>query len=259
MAATDVDVPFVPADRAVYLPEADALVLADTHFGRGAASNVDAPIDAAGDVTGRLVALLDRFEPDTVVVAGDLLHSFSWVPRGVRRSLREFVDSVASVNATLVITPGNHDTMLKSVLCDDPPSNDSRSVADERVEYDRPECRLADGSTVVLHGHEPPETSATRYVIGHDHPALSVGGQKHPCYLYGPSAYRDTPSNDAADVLVLPAFTTLARGTTVNRLHARDFQSPIVTDAGAFHPGVRDEARDETLWFPSLRQCRRLL
>lgn len=258
MAVHDVDLPVTLTERAVYLPEADALVCADLHVGRGAASNVDAPIDEASDVVGRLTGLLDRFDPATVVVAGDLLHSFSRVPRGVERSVDALRAAVYETGAALVVTPGNHDAMLDGVF-------DGRRQA---------EYRLDDDETVVLHGHEAPETPAGRYVIGHDHPALSVEGRKLPCYLYGPGVYRvasgdesaldgDEPVSadhpDAADVLVLPAFTTIARGTTVNGMRGGDFQSPLVTDAGAFHPAVRDERDDETLWFPPLRECRRLL
>ncbi|MCU4741419.1 metallophosphoesterase [Halobacteria archaeon AArc-m2/3/4] len=239
MTDVDVSLPFTPLERAVYVPDAATLVLADTHFGRGEAANVEAPLGDGTDVIERLRELLERCGPEleTVVVAGDLLHSFSRVPRGVEESLSSFVAAVA--DATLVVTPGNHDTMLESVE-----AYDGETV---------PEYRLADGETVVCHGHEPPEASAERYVVGHDHPALSIEGRKRPCFLYGPDAY------DGADVLVLPAFTRIAPGSTVNGMRGRDFQSPLVVDADVFHPGVRDDTAGETLWFPPLGECRRLL
>jgi hypothetical protein len=224
-------------DRAVYLSNADALVLADVHFGRAASSNVDAPVDEDGDVCERLETLLAARRPETVVVAGDLLHSFSRVPRGVERSVARFVDRIEDAGASLVVTPGNHDTMLEDVF--------SGTAVDEH--------RLADGETVVCHGHEPPRTTAERYVVGHDHPALSIDGRKLPCFLYAPESY------DGADVLVLPAFTRLASGMTDNRARTGDFQSPLVTDVDAAYPAVRDAAADETLWFPPLGESRRLL
>ncbi|WP_306056737.1 metallophosphoesterase [Natronococcus wangiae] len=237
MSESAVDVPFTLTDRAVYVPDADALVLADVHFGRAAASSVDAPVDDGGDVCDRLGELLAAWQPEAVVVAGDLLHSFSRIPRGVERAVVRFVDRVEAAGASLVVTPGNHDTMLEAVF--------SGETA--------PEYRLADGETVVCHGHEPPSADADRYVVGHDHPALSIDGRKLPCFLYGPDSY------EGASVLVLPAFTRLAAGATVNRMRARDFQSPLVTDADACYPAVRDAASDETLWFPPLGRSRRLL
>jgi uncharacterized protein len=224
-------------ERSVYFPEADALVLSDVHFGRAASSNVDAPVDEDGDVCDRLESLLAARRPETVVVAGDLLHSFSRIPRGVERSIARFVDRVEDAGASLVVTPGNHDAMLEGVF--------SGTTAAEH--------RLADGETVVCHGHEPPRASAGRYVVGHDHPALSIEGRKLPCFLYAPESY------EGADVLVLPAFTRLASGMTINRASADDFQSPLVTDVDAAYPAVRDAASDETLWFPPLGESRRLL
>ncbi len=223
------------ADRGMYLAEADALVVADLHLGRGVASRVDAPLGDGRNTVDRLEGLLDRFEPRIVVVAGDLLHAVSWIPDGVADRVAELERAVERSGAALVVTPGNHDVSLERVY--------DGSVSTEH--------RLTDG-TVVLHGHEPPERDADRYVIGHDHPALSVDGRKLPCLLYG-------PGHGDSEVIVLPAFDRLAAGTTVNRLRAGEFLSPLVTDADGLRPAVRDEAAGETLWFPSLGECRELL
>ncbi|WP_120245256.1 metallophosphoesterase [Halopiger aswanensis] len=242
----DVDVPVSPLERAAYLPDADALLVADLHLGRAAASSVDAPIDDGADVRERLAALLERTGAGTVVVAGDLLHSFDRIPHGVAQDLSALESAVAAADADFVVTPGNHDTMLAEVEAFD------GAVVDE--------YRLADGETIVCHGHERPTADAKRYVVGHDHPALSIEGRKRPCFLYGPGVYEsDTGTGDPADVLVLPAFTRLAGGATVNGMRARDFQSPLVADADAFYPAVWDGEREESLWFPPLGQCRRLL
>lgn len=236
-ATPTVDLPFTLAPRAAYLPAADALVLADVHLGRGAASSVDAPIDDAGDVRDRLEPLLERFEPGTVVIAGDLLHAFDSVPYGVERDLAALESCVEGADADLVVTPGNHDAMLESIFGGET----------------TPACRLDDGETVVCHGHERPALEAERYVIGHDHPALSVEGRKRPCFLYGPA------TDEGADVLVLPAFTRLAPGATVNGMRSRDFQSPLVADLDRFHPALWDPGQEQALWFPPLGECRHLL
>ncbi|ARS90059.1 metallophosphoesterase [Natrarchaeobaculum aegyptiacum] len=236
-ATPAVDLPFILAPRAVYIPAADALVLADVHLGRGVASSVDAPLDDAGDVRNRLEPLLERFEPGTVVIAGDLLHAFDRLPYGVERDLAALESHVDAAGADLVVTPGNHDGMLESVF-----DGETTSA-----------YRLRDGETVVCHGHERPTLEAERYVVGHDHPALSVDGRKRPCFLYGPAAY------EGADVLVLPAFTRLASGATVNGMRARDFQSPLVSDVDRFHPALWDSGSEQALWFPPLGECRHLL
>jgi len=233
----DIDVPVTVHDRAVFVPAAETLVLADVHLGKAAASSVDAPIDDGADVCDRLTELLAATDPATVVIAGDLLHSFSRLPRGVERDLEQLVATIETAGAELVVTPGNHDTMLETAFGGET----------------APEYELADGGTVVCHGHERPETGADRYIVGHDHPALSIEGRKRPCALYGPGAY------EGADVLVLPAFTRLAAGATVNGMAGHDFQTPLVRDPGGFYPAVRDVARGETLWFPPLGELRELL
>ncbi|ELY91156.1 metallophosphoesterase [Natrinema altunense] len=232
-----VDLPISIHDRAAFVPAAETLVVADIHLGKAAASSVEAPIDDGRDAVERLRGLLAETEPATVVIAGDLLHSFSRLPRGVERDLERLVETVEAAGAELVVTPGNHDTLLEDVF--------SGTTVEE--------YRLADGDTVVCHGHERPDATADRYVVGHDHPALSIEGRKLPCFLYGPAC------DEEADVLVLPAFTRLAAGTTVNGLSGRDFQTPLVQSPDAFHPAVRDDSSGDVLWFPPLGELRRML
>ncbi len=78
---------FPPLERAAYVPAADTLLLADLHLGRAETSRVEAPIDDGSDAQNRLASLLAQTEPDTVVVAGDLLHAFDRVPLRVARDL----------------------------------------------------------------------------------------------------------------------------------------------------------------------------
>jgi len=220
-------------DRAVLLE--DVLVLADLHVGKAAAANVEAPVGAGADMVERFEALCTRFEPEEVVVAGDLLHSFETAPRlvedtldGVRRVARE-------AGARVVVTPGNHDTMLDVVW-------GGPTASEYRV-----------GDTVVCHGHVEPDGDADRYLVGHDHPTITIEGHTRPCYLAGDGVYR------GADLLVMPSFNRLVTGVEVNRMSTAEFLSPLVTDADALAPVVRDEERDETLAFPPLGEFRHRL
>ncbi|NEU57596.1 metallophosphoesterase [Halorussus sp. MSC15.2] len=225
-------------DRAVYLLDEDALVVADLHVGRDAASAVELPLGERADMTERLADLLAAFDPREVVVAGDLLHAFDRVPEGVADTVAALRETVEATGARLVAVRGNHDSMLDSVL-------DAEGIAP------RDEYRV--GDTVVHHGHAEPAAEAARYVVGHDHPAIEIEGKRHPCLLFGPETFR------GADVVVLPAFNRLAPGTTVNGMRARDFQTPVVTDADALRPVVWDDESEETLSFPPLGEFRRLL
>lgn len=223
-------------DRACYLPDADALVLADVHLGRAAASEVDYPLGERADLTARIAALCETFDPAEVVFAGDVLHQFDRVGDRAVESLDEILTICREAAADPVLVAGNHDTMLDSV-CDDPV-------------YDS--YRLSD-DTLVAHGHVEPDERASLYLIGHDHPTIEIEGRTRPCALYGPASHR------GGDVLMLPAFTHLAAGVTVNGMSAADFQSPLITNTGILRPFVRDDEADETLTFPPLRKLRRHL
>ncbi|WP_435062928.1 metallophosphoesterase [Halobaculum sp. EA56] len=257
-------------DRAAYLRDADALVLADLHVGRAEASNVEYPLGEAADLTDRLTALLDRFDPGEAVFAGDVLHRFDRVSVAAERSLSGLVDACRDAGARPVLVRGNHDTSLSAAW--DGPVHDAHEL----------DVRVRGRPAVVRHGHEAPpgDEAAGLYVIGHDHPAIAIEGDRRPCYLYAERAYR------GADLLMLPAFSRLAAGVEVNRLTASEFRSPFVVDADALRPIVApdggggddgdrdgtdadaagsgggsgtDRDGDDPLEFPPLGEFRRLL
>ncbi|ELZ86716.1 hypothetical protein C453_06244 [Haloferax elongans ATCC BAA-1513] len=223
-------------DRAVYLPAADAVVVADLHAGRAEASDVSFPLGERADLSQRLDALCSEFEPAEVVFAGDVLHQFTHVSNRVAETVESLAETCRDAGSNPVFVAGNHDT----VLADAWPGN----IHDE--------YRLSD-DTLVSHGHRHPDGSSHLHVIGHDHPTITIDGRTRPCVLYGPDAYR------GADVLLLPSFTRLAGGVEVNQMRADDFQSPLVQDADVFRPLVRDEDAGETLTFPPLQKLRRML
>jgi putative SbcD/Mre11-related phosphoesterase len=220
-------------DRAVRL--GDALVLADLHLGQGATSGLDFPVGDGARTVERVEALLAWAEPDRLVLAGDLLHSFRTVPQTVTEALAAVQDAAADHGARPVALAGNHDAMLASVW--EGPVRETQRV----------------GDTVVCHGHETPAADADRYVLGHEHPVLSVAGRRRPCYLAGEAVY------EGADVVVLPAFSRLLRGVEVGGLGVGEFMSPLVDDADAFAPIVWDADAGEALPFPRLGQFREQL
>lgn len=214
-------------DRAAYLPAADALVAADLHLGRVQTGPVEFTVPVLESIQTRIMDLISQFDPREVVLAGDILHSFNTIPSGVPAIISTLKEQVRAAERSLVIVSGNHDTLLGSL--DDP-------VA----EY------VVDDGTVVCHGDTEPEVSADRYVIGHDHPAIEIEGQRHSCYLYGETVYR------GADVLVLPAFNRHARGTIVNGMTGGDAQSPMLEELHRFQPIIWDPEGETTHTFPQL-------
>jgi len=213
----------------------DVLVVADLHVGRGTGGELEFPVGSGSDMVERFRDLVERHGPTEVVLAGDLLHSFQTVPRTVEDTVAGLKAACREAGARLVVTPGNHDTMLDSVW-------DGPTEREYRV-----------GETLLLHGHEAPEGEADRYVVGHDHPTIEIEGQRRPCYLVGEDQYR------GGDVVMLPSFNKLNAGVRVNTMSAGEFQSPLVTDADRLAPVVWDEGARETRAFPPLGEFRRML
>ena len=234
------DVTFL--DRAVLLPPA-TLVVADLHIGRAEAARVDAPLGEHEDLAGRLDDVLGRAQPREVVFAGDVLHEFSRLSMSARDSLDALADACRAAGATPVMVAGNHDSVLASAW--------------DGVVHDHYRVETDVGDAVVCHGHEEPAVddsdAPALYVVGHDHPAITIEGQKRPCFLYGEGVYA------GADLLVLPAFSRVAAGTVVNGRRSHEFQSPLVSDVDALRPVVWDQSAAEALSFPPLGRFRRLL
>ncbi len=222
-------------DRAVVLD--DVLLISDLHIGRGSASSLDLPVGDGVDMIHHFESLCEATTPEEVVIAGDVLHSFETIPRRVRKTVSGFHQIADEYDAELTVTPGNHDTLLDSVW-------DGTTT---------PEYLLERCNTVICHGHREPETAAERYIIGHDHPTISIEGQRRPCVLAADDAYR------GAGVLMLPAFNRLVPGVEINEMRSSDFLSPLVEDADRFAPIVRDTHTDETLHFPPLGEFRHRL
>jgi putative SbcD/Mre11-related phosphoesterase len=226
-------------DRAVLL--GDVLVCADLHVGKAAAANVSLPLGERDHLVERVTALCARYDPATVVFAGDLLHSFDQVATAAEETVTALANAVRDAGARPVVTPGNHDTML-DVIWSGPTAH----------EYT---VETADGTAVIYHGHHEPATEADLYVVGHDHPTITIEGRKWHCYLFARDAY------DGADVLVLPAFSHLIEGLSINRRYGgtASTNSPLIGDLDRFRPVVWDDEAEEIREFPPLGEFRDLL
>lgn len=218
-------------DRAVFLPESQTVVVADLHLGRSRTAAFESPLDTVVDLAGRLEEIVCDTDATTVVIAGDCLDAFGRVPPGVTDRFFDLRDRLDVIDVDLHIVGGNHDTMLTSLVDVDIPAY----------------LRIDD--TVICHGHTIPDITAERYILGHEHPTLRVDGIKEPCFLHGHEVF------EGADVLVLPAFSTLVRGTAFNSHVASDCHAPLVrsTDLDLYRPIL---VADPTLRFPPLGELR---
>lgn len=222
-------------DRAVYLPEIDALSLSDLHVGIERAAIRDGtsmPTKEADTLKSNILGLLGEFQPSTVVFDGDVHHEFGGLG-DAGDTIQEMREMVENAGAEPVFVEGNHDTMLDSVV--------------ETVDWHRME------DVVFVHGDRVPADmpqDADLYVVGHDHPAVEIEMQKIECYLLGPCI--------DGHVLMTPAFNELVRGVVVNRMTAGEFMSPFIRPPiEEFQVIVEDEG--EVHEFPPLGEFRHML
>ena len=181
-------------ERALFWPRADALVIADPHFGKAAAFRafgVPVPEQTTRDNLARLDAALERTGAERLVILGDFLHA----KRGRSVDLSEMLAAWRSTHAGLpiLLVRGNHDDRAG-----DPPDAWGIECRDEPVD-----C------PPFIWRHEP-AASETGYVLaGHVHPAVSLSGRGGlsatlPCFYFG------------RDYGLLPAFGDFT-GTAVVR------------------------------------------
>ena len=174
--------------RAAYLPDVNALLIADAHIGKAVSFRklgVPVPGGTTDETLRRLSKLLQETGAQHIVFLGDLLHS-------VRARAAETVGAVARWRAghpllQLTLVRGNHDSHAG-----DPPADwRVRCVDEPFMLAGLALCHHPDAAT---HGHAP------AYVLaGHVHPAALINGRgrerlRLPCFHFG------------ATVGVLPAF-----------------------------------------------------
>jgi DNA ligase-associated metallophosphoesterase len=172
------------AERALYLPDQAALLVADVHVGKAASFRglgVPVPHGTTQGTLARLTAALAATAATQLIVLGDFVHS----ARSFAPSTREVLASWRATHATLRITllRGNHDSRAG-----DPPPDLGIEVID---------APLRCGPYWLTH---EPEPMLGGYVLaGHVHPCVTVGARgfdslRLPCFHFG------------ARVGVLPAF-----------------------------------------------------
>jgi len=209
---------WLDARRALWLPEARLLAIADLHLGYAWAHRHAGqlmPISARDTTAERLRALIDDYAPDRLVLLGDIVHRAVPV-KPVREALLAVLDCL-SPQLTVTAIAGNHDRDLEQLL-----RADSRFV---------PVTHFSANGCVFVHGDSASaaaaeaEIRATKkgqgwIVIGHEHPSVTLGDgvatwEKYPCFLI------------CEGLLVLPAFSQWAAGNSRD-----EFMSPLLECTG---------------------------
>ncbi len=189
--------------RALVMPEAGWLAVADLHYGfevhRKLAHGALLPDFGMAEVEERLVELMTDYEVRQIILVGDIMDG-----SGSAELTAGFLDRLESRGVELICIAGNHD----------------RSALRSRRAF--LPWYVAAGNCFFHHGHQPeaaakafaecsPQPSGWMQIQGHLHPAVHVGdgaGLK----MVLPALAELPPLAEAGRVFVLPAFSPWARG-----------------------------------------------
>jgi DNA ligase-associated metallophosphoesterase len=187
------------ADKAVYWPEEETLLIADAHFGKAAAyRKLGQPVPQGTTQANlrRLDALLQRHPCKRLIFLGDFLHAPQSHAATTLGALHEWRGKHASLTITLI--RGNHDRRAG-----DPPASLCIDVAAEPSLL---------GPFALQ--HEPQPHSNRLVLAGHLHPTFQLSGRgrqslRLPCFCV-----------DAA-MMLLPAFGAFTGGMNIARVAGR--------------------------------------
>jgi hypothetical protein len=228
-------VPNAPA-ATVDLGGESALAIADFHAGIEAALRWERGVELASSADERrerLLALLDRTDPDRLVVLGDLAHRIGEPGSAEATELDGLLEAVTE-RVPMTLVAGNHDGGL---ALDDRQRVDVTSTDGVRL-----------GDVGFVHGHTWPSRDvlgAETICMGHEHPTVRltdvVGGSRvERAWLRGrlePAPFAehfDVAPTDldwrTPELVVFPAFNDVSGGTWVN-VDGQEFLSPFLPDA----------------------------
>lgn len=160
------------ADRAVYWPAAETLIVADLHLGKPAAfraAGIPVPEQATRADLARLAALIRRTDARRVLFLGDLLHAPTGRSRETLDAFAEFRDAHAATD--MVLVRGNHDTRAG-----DPPAEWAIRCVNEPL---CPSVFIGETAGAFQFRHHPPtlaEKPRLPVMAGHLHPGVALNG-----------------------------------------------------------------------------------
>lgn len=216
------------------LPEMAVLVkktavIADLHLGIENVmqnSGIAVPRMQIMDIITRTRNLVEIYDVERLIIAGDFKHEFSGNLPYEWDDVRSFLNSM---DVEITIVRGNHDNFLAAMLKDY-----SVELKEKEVVY---------GYTIV-HGHEDCEEE--NLIMGHEHPAIKIrvrgANYSFPCFLIV----------DHSKV-VLPAFSKLVAGSDVLQ---ENFLSPILRRAKEIEVYA---VEDEVIYLGDLGSLRAVL
>ncbi|MCL2032060.1 MAG: metallophosphoesterase [Methanomassiliicoccaceae archaeon] len=182
----------VTNDRCLILDDGPTAVLGDLHLGYESALEEEGmyiPRMNTESIRDALNNILSEYEPERVVLLGDIKHDFKRSRREASAEVKRIVGLLTEASDVIVIK-GNHDNFLQNILSDvGLMAADYIDLAGFRME----------------HGHV--DSGVRPVIIGHEHPSVRIpgamsGGMKIHCFVH----------QRKDGVIVLPPFSPFSAG-----------------------------------------------
>ena len=229
----------ITRDRCLVMDEGPTVVLGDLHLGYERALEQDGmyiPRTNSDSIRDALNDILFRYEPERVVLLGDIKHDFRHSGYEEKNEVRGIMRLLSEATEVVVIK-GNHDNFLQNII------NDLGMLAADYVDL---------AGFRLEHGHV--DSGVRPVIIGHEHPSVRIpgsvgGGLKLQCFVH---ARQD-------GVIVLPPFSPFSSGNDLvldekcvmaPALKSSDFANADmygVTDIGVMYLGTLSQLSDITL------------
>ncbi len=184
--------------RAVFLCQSRSLVLSDLHLGKSAsfrARGLGLPEGTTKDDLEKMSSLIDEFDPQELLIAGDLIHSFDSLSPSITKMFQEWLDSHPKLRVKLTL--GNHDKRTP-------------------FEFQDLEILTKTSANGIVIAHDPSDLPQFQYGIsGHLHPSILLRDRWN-----GPLKCKGFLIRNGYH-LILPSFSDFT-GTTPIHLGTKD-------------------------------------
>ena len=165
---------FLDKERAIYFPKQDLLAVSDLHLGKPAhfrKAGIQVPALVAQNDLQRLGFLVDKYQPETLLVNGDMFH------HGLNSEIQEFASWRRKYQElNLLLVKGNHDRLKAA------------DYASMRIEFYQ-NCYQS-GPFSFIHNAEKCAGTERYPIAGHIHPGITITGKakqrlRLPCFYFG--------------------------------------------------------------------------
>lgn len=230
---------FLTSYHCIWYEPRETILLSDLHLGYEACltdQGISIPRYQKDEILDRLSTILNRFDPESMVIIGDFKHEFG---KNRDQEFREVYDVMEFLTerTNLAVVRGNHDNFLQTI------------TSKIGVPFHEEKLRMDD--IVLSHGHRE-MVHEDLLIMGHEHPSLKIRDEagavlKRPCFLY----------SREERIIILPAVSPIAEGRDM--ISTDGFISEAIKDVDPTDFRAYMLSNDGIIDFQTLAQVRKAM